>query len=256
MLRNRIPNRWWLWAALVIGLASVSIVTAASAHGSDTSLIHACVNARTGRLRIVGPTVGHIPGKHEVCGGNEVNLEWSITGPQGPKGDQGPQGPPGDLLLAGQSCPLSQFVTGVDNSGQLICAALTTPSPTDIPLPTAVSTPAPTSTIDMCSLPHLESPIANNKQLSVAINNFTGGDIILTNVQIFWPMTNGALARIVLDSRLIWNGNAEPPVSIEVSETISSGSSTLEFVFRDIAQTNGYEIALTFSGGCTVFVTN
>ena len=53
------------------------------------------------------------------------------AGPQGPKGDTGatgatgppgPQGPPGSGLT-GQSCPSGQFVTGVDNSGNIVCVS-------------------------------------------------------------------------------------------------------------------------------------
>jgi len=57
--------------------------------------------------------------------------DTGATGPQGPKGDTGatgpqgpagPQGPPGSGL-AGQSCPSGQSVTGVDQSGNIVCSS-------------------------------------------------------------------------------------------------------------------------------------
>jgi hypothetical protein len=74
-----------------------------------------------------------------VNGAQGSKGDTGATGPQGPKGDtgatgatgaQGPQGdtgatgatgPPGGGL-AGQSCPSGQFVTGVDSSGNIVCA--------------------------------------------------------------------------------------------------------------------------------------
>ena len=66
--------------------------------------------------------------------------DTGATGPQGPKGDTGAQGPKGDTGatglqgpvgpqgpagsgLAGQSCPSGESMTGVDQSGNIICSS-------------------------------------------------------------------------------------------------------------------------------------
>jgi hypothetical protein len=261
MLRDKIRNSRWLWAALVIGLASVSIATAVSAHGSDTSLIHACVNAKTGMLRIVGPTIGHIPGNHEICRQGEVNLEWSIMGPQGPKGDIGPQGPPGDSILTGQSCPPGQFVTGVDSSGQLVCAGPTTPVPTDTPVPTATTppptdTPTATATTDPCTLINVSWGGVTSSQKAVSISISSTG-VTLTGILIAWPIdTNGTLDKIKHGGFIANTTASNSPAMFLVSESIGT-SDSLEFWFanKDVAST-GYSIILTFAEGCTKQVTN
>ncbi len=48
----------------------------ASAHGGDTTLIHACVNKDSGGIRIVGAT--------SHCLRSEVPLDWNKEGPPGP----------------------------------------------------------------------------------------------------------------------------------------------------------------------------
>jgi hypothetical protein len=78
---------------LGVGLAALGLVTFASAHGGDTSLIHACVKDNNGGI--------HIVGADEQCKNNETALDWNqtgsqgATGPQGPAGPIGPQGEPG-----------------------------------------------------------------------------------------------------------------------------------------------------------------
>lgn len=64
----------------------LSTATMAGADGGDTSVIHACVNNRTGVTRIVGvDDACKIVGEHAV--------HWSIVGPQGPPGPEGSPGP-------------------------------------------------------------------------------------------------------------------------------------------------------------------
>jgi hypothetical protein len=58
-----------------------------SAHGGDTSKIHACVKNSNGTLRIVGA--------NDTCANNETALDWNIQGPPGPSGPPGPTGIPG-----------------------------------------------------------------------------------------------------------------------------------------------------------------
>lgn len=90
----------FLSAILLVTLISMSGVMYVSAHGGDVTLIHACVNNRTGAVRIVSANT--------PCDANkESALDWGIQGPKGDKGDtgsagpQGSQGPQGEPGLAG-----------------------------------------------------------------------------------------------------------------------------------------------------------
>jgi hypothetical protein len=114
-------NQFWNTAqrgtliVLVVVLATSLTAWSVSAHGGDTTLIHACVRvanpnndddgdeaehadkakARLGSIRIVEA--------NEDCKKNEVALDWNIQGPPGPAGPAGPQGPQGDVGPAGPS---------------------------------------------------------------------------------------------------------------------------------------------------------
>ena len=71
--------------------------------------------ARTGRTRwAAGRNRRHRAGRTRWAAGRNRR-----TGPAGPAGPQGPAGP----SLAGQSCPSGQFVTGVSQSGNIICSS-------------------------------------------------------------------------------------------------------------------------------------
>ena len=139
-----IRSRWLLLGA-VIG-AVLAGGAAFAAIPDSTGVINGCYQKNVGNLRVIDPSAG------DSCRPSEVSLSWSQTGPagpQGPKGDKGdtgpagpagptgPAGPKGDKGdtgatgaqgppgsgLAGQSCPSGQSVTGVDNSGNIICSS-------------------------------------------------------------------------------------------------------------------------------------
>src|SRR3954454_19227719 len=62
-------------SGLILAGASVLTfvgVTAAGAHGGDTSLVHSCVSKKDGSLRIVGA--------NHNCGKGEVALDWVRDG--------------------------------------------------------------------------------------------------------------------------------------------------------------------------------
>ena len=88
-------------ALLMLGGAGA--VRLASAHGCDTTPIHACVNSSDGTLRIVGA--------NDTCKKSETALDWNIVGPVGPagpqglKGDTGPQGQQGPQGVQGSQGP-------------------------------------------------------------------------------------------------------------------------------------------------------
>ena len=70
----------------VLGGSIVGGLTLASAHGGDTTKIHACQNP-AGQLRIVTAA--------QNCKSQETALDWNAQGIQGDIGIQGPQGVPG-----------------------------------------------------------------------------------------------------------------------------------------------------------------
>ena len=82
-----------LMLAVVVLAASLGVGAVATAHGGDTTLIHACVNKNSGGLRLVG--------ENEECKPAESALDWNIQGPVGPVGPQGLQGPKGDTGAVG-----------------------------------------------------------------------------------------------------------------------------------------------------------
>lgn len=84
-----------------------------------------------------------------VCNGTKGD-----TGPQGPNGDagavgpMGPKGESGNLALAGNTCPVGEYVEGFDNSGMPVCGPIVqteTPSPISSPPPTATFPPIPSN---------------------------------------------------------------------------------------------------------------
>lgn len=110
-----LPERWRILVAvstfMFVLLAGATMV---SAHGGDSSIIHACVQQSSELVRIVGA--------NDVCRIDETAVDWTIVGPQGaqgpqggtgPQGPQGPSGPPGpafpimcppDSVLVGSTC--------------------------------------------------------------------------------------------------------------------------------------------------------
>src|SRR5688500_17669248 len=82
--------------ALMMGCLGAGAGSLASAHGGDTTRIHACLNPGNGTIYIVEAG--------QACGTNQTALDWNIQGPTGltgatgatgPAGPQGPQGPAG-----------------------------------------------------------------------------------------------------------------------------------------------------------------
>jgi hypothetical protein len=90
----------------VLGLVAAGLLATAGAAVGGTLAVqsftdsqgvyHGCVG-NAGQLRVVQPG--------DACKGNETAIDWSRTGPQGPKGDAGPQGPKGDTGPQGPAGP-------------------------------------------------------------------------------------------------------------------------------------------------------
>jgi hypothetical protein len=74
-------------AALVV--TGVAIGVTSNAYTDADGVYHGCVGQGSGILRVLGAG--------ESCRSNEVGVDWSRTGPQGPQGEVGPQGPQGEV---------------------------------------------------------------------------------------------------------------------------------------------------------------
>jgi hypothetical protein len=65
----------WLVLLSAFGLSLAAFVPEAAAHGGDPALVHACVNSRTGKVRIVAPD--------EKCKPRETAIDWAIAASAG-----------------------------------------------------------------------------------------------------------------------------------------------------------------------------
>src|SRR5436190_15149183 len=79
-------------AALSVGLG-IGLTMLVPRALSASEAIHACVDQRSGALRIVAAG--------DSCGKHETALDWNIQGPPGAGGPQGPIGPQGPVGPAG-----------------------------------------------------------------------------------------------------------------------------------------------------------
>src|SRR3954468_20654045 len=85
--------RFALFGALALALGGAGFAAQATAHRRADGVIHACMQKKTGRLRVVaGPN---------ACRRGERPLSWNTHGPPGPEGATGPAGPSGPAGTAG-----------------------------------------------------------------------------------------------------------------------------------------------------------
>ena len=87
MFQKLLSPKWLV--VLNVVLISLLSVTLVSAHGGNTSLIHACVSNSSGEIKIVGANAN--------CPSNYRALDWNIQGPAGQQGPIGPAGPVGPV---------------------------------------------------------------------------------------------------------------------------------------------------------------
>jgi hypothetical protein len=91
-LTSLIPSPAMAVALAALIAATVGLAVAASS--TNTSVIRACANKKTGALRLA-----------KKCHHGEHSVSWSQTGPQGPPGASGETGPQGDQGDQGQAGP-------------------------------------------------------------------------------------------------------------------------------------------------------
>jgi hypothetical protein len=101
MATMKARSKWQVatYCAVFMGLSGP---TMAIAHGgnNDSSVVHACVDHRSGDVDIVGVN-GH-------CKNHQSPMHWAIAGPmgsQGPAGGRGPMGPAGPVGATGPAGP-------------------------------------------------------------------------------------------------------------------------------------------------------
>lgn len=100
--RSKVKFYRFLSFILLVVLVSMTGVVYVSAHGGDVTFIHACVNNRSGAIRIVSAST--------TCDVREASLDWGIQGPAGP---QGPKGDTGDIGPMGPQGPQGESGSGI-----------------------------------------------------------------------------------------------------------------------------------------------
>jgi hypothetical protein len=142
---RRVMRNFWKKSRIVacaLALIGSGIVVATAA-GSSTPAVtyYACLSKVGGVLYNVNTTAA------PKCILKDTDVSWNQVGPTGATGatgspgpagatgspgpagatgSPGPTGPAGTNVAAGQSCPAGEFVTGFDETGNIICAV--TPS--------------------------------------------------------------------------------------------------------------------------------
>lgn len=80
--------RFALFGALALALGGAAFAAQATAHKRAEGVINACMQKKTGRLRVVSNA--------NACRRGERPLSWNAQGPAGPPGTTGPAGPAGE----------------------------------------------------------------------------------------------------------------------------------------------------------------
>jgi hypothetical protein len=137
------------------------------------------------------------------------------------------------------------------------------PTATKTPVPTATRTPVPTNTPVPTDTPETGScsdiTVAASGDAEFSITNDYSSDIVLTDVSISWPASNGKLIKITLNSPVIWSqpSGVSSPADVALSQstdkrTIAQGATKrLAFQFENSPASSGYSVSVTFDVGCT-----
>ncbi len=144
--------------------------------------------------------------------------------------------------------PVSPTATVVEETPVL-------PTPTVSPTPT---TPPPTE--DACSRLRLEATGVNARQVSWSVVNPSASSFTLAGLHLDWPSANGDLEEVRWNGAVIYDRvDRNPPTDITSgwkpgrSREVGPGSTaSLVFRFSRLAAPTGYQLGLTFSGGCSV----
>jgi hypothetical protein len=88
---------------LLFAFGGIALATIPDANG----VFHACVDNKTGAVRLIDPTT-------DTCASKETSKSWDMIGPMGLPGPQGPAGPPGGLQFVDSTGKQLGFVVGVN----------------------------------------------------------------------------------------------------------------------------------------------
>src|SRR5688572_15260744 len=92
LLSSMIRRRPWL-VALLVGVVAAGAAGLVSAHGGDTTLIHACVHPSTKSVIVYSaPGLAGSEPATSQCGTRGTPLDWSAAGSAGAPGPTGPSG--------------------------------------------------------------------------------------------------------------------------------------------------------------------
>jgi hypothetical protein len=86
-----------LLAGAAVASVAVALGTYLTARDDSSSLIHGCVDNRSGGLRVIAAS--------QMCGNKETAINWNISGPAGPLGPPGPAGAAGPAGPQGSTGP-------------------------------------------------------------------------------------------------------------------------------------------------------
>jgi len=136
------------------------------------------------------------------------------------------------------------------------------PTKTNTPVPTKTNTPVPTNTPAPTNTPQTgtcsDISLSWSGDAELDISNDYGSDIILTEIDITWPASNGVLRQIKLGNPALWAGTKNPPsTTVTLTQdpekrTVADGATkTLRFVFENPAASSGYDVTVEFDVGCS-----
>lgn len=139
------PNvqRSWFLIPLTVVVLFGALLSAASAEDPDVTYTGCLTDGGS----IIKVAIGEEP--RQQCQGNQIEMSWNMSGPEGPAGPEGPvgpqgepgpegaqgeqgppgeqgeqgePGPPGEVGFLGQFCPSGEWVAGFTLEGDMVCS--------------------------------------------------------------------------------------------------------------------------------------
>ena len=133
---------------------------------------------------------------------------------------------------------------------------LTPPSPTPTVTPTQTVTPTATaSPTPVCSVITLTGFSNDDNDVWWTVTNGGATSITMNMIDLSWPASNVKLRHVKWDGSVIASPfDTAPPTSITslAVNLIPGQSKELRFEFDSNVQTTGYDLTVTFDGGCSV----
>ncbi len=158
----------------------------------EITTYYACVNNRTGAIKIVDPATACKPTEHKIS--------WDQVGPSGPQGPDGPQGQQGPQGPDGPQGP-----SGISVGGFVWSGCCTAPSPEGVLIMATSPLPAGRYYINASAV----GSITGYDEIYCSITSFGSGQGHVVGVASNFPPNNSIVAQIsVVDSLSISEGDA------------------------------------------------